>query len=93
MLKNILKRDKRSDVERKFDKRLEEELDNAESIEDLNGIVSVMVKRNELRKKGISADTKLIVAGNLLGIGTILFYERAHVVTSKALGFVLRGRV
>lgn len=93
MLKNILKRDKRSDVERKFDEKLEVELDNAGSIEDLNGIVSVMVKRNELRKKGVSADTKLVVAGNLIGIALILGYERGHVITTKAIGFVLRGRV
>jgi hypothetical protein len=32
------------------------------------------------------------VIGNLTGILLILNYERAHVVTSKAIGFVLKPR-
>jgi hypothetical protein len=43
-------------------------------------------------KKRLSQDTLAIVLGNLVGIGMIVWYERAHVVTSKALGFVLRMR-
>lgn len=43
-------------------------------------------------KSRISPDTVAIVAGNLAGIVLILGYERAHVVTSKALGFVLKSR-
>jgi len=42
--------------------------------------------------KPVSSDTKAIVAGNLLGILMILHYERVHVVTSKALSFVLKPR-
>lgn len=40
----------------------------------------------------ISPDTMLIVAGNLVGILLILQQERLHVVSSKALGFILRPR-
>jgi hypothetical protein len=40
--------------------------------------------------KRVSSDTLAVVLGNLAGIGMILGYERAHIVTSKALGFVLR---
>lgn len=36
--------------------------------------------------------TMLYVAGNLMGIAMIVGYEKAGVVTSKALGFVLKGR-
>lgn len=36
---------------------------------------------------GVSKETLLIVAGNLLGILVIVGYEHAHVVTSKALTF------
>lgn len=43
-------------------------------------------------KKGISPDTVVVVVGNLLGIVLILTYEKVNVVTSKALGFVMRGR-
>jgi hypothetical protein len=40
----------------------------------------------------ISADTAISAATNLMGIFAILGYERAHVVTSKALGFVWKPR-
>jgi hypothetical protein len=38
-------------------------------------------------------DTLLVVGGNLLGIVLILNFERLDIVRSKALGFVLKGRV
>lgn len=41
----------------------------------------------------LSKDAILAVVGNLAGIVLILGYERAHVVASKALGFVLKSRV
>lgn len=41
----------------------------------------------------VSPDTLLVVAGNLLGIVLILTYEKANIVVSKALNFVLKGRV
>lgn len=40
----------------------------------------------------LSADTIAIVAGNLVGIILILGFERANVITSKALGFVSKPR-
>lgn len=43
-------------------------------------------------QKRVSPDTLAIVVGNLAGILLILNYERAHVVTSKALGFVMKLR-
>lgn len=45
------------------------------------------------KDRRVSKDTVLVVAGNLLGIAIILGYEKANVITSKALGFVLKGRV
>jgi len=41
--------------------------------------------------KRISPDTKALIAGNLAGIVLIIGYERANVITSKALGFVLKS--
>lgn len=41
----------------------------------------------------ISPDTIAIIAANLLGIGMIIGFEKANVVTSKALGFIMKGRV
>lgn len=50
-------------------------------------------EEKESKKFKVSPDTVLMVSANLLGIILILGYEQAHVVTSKALGFVLKGRV
>jgi len=45
------------------------------------------------KNTSISPDTLLLVIGNLAGIALILWHERAEVITSKALGFVMKGRV
>ena len=44
------------------------------------------------RPKTISPDVLATVGANLLGIAAILYHERAGIVTSKALGFVLKLR-
>lgn len=41
----------------------------------------------------VSKDALVAVIGNIVGIVAILGYERAHVMTSKALGFVIKTRV
>lgn len=43
-------------------------------------------------KKRVSPDTLAIVLGNLVGIILIVGHERAHVVTSKALNFIMKLR-
>lgn len=40
----------------------------------------------------VDANTLALIAGNLAGIVMIVGYERANVVTSKALGFVRQLR-
>lgn len=40
----------------------------------------------------VSGDTLLSVGGSLAGIVMILGYEKANVLTSKALGFVLKTK-
>ena len=45
------------------------------------------------KSKVISPDTMLVVIANLIGIVLILKHEELDIITSKALGFVLRGRV
>lgn len=41
----------------------------------------------------VSKETLITVGGNLAGIIAILGFERAHIITSKALGFVLKSRI
>ena len=60
---------------------------------DKMGRITELYKLKEKNSpKRVSPDTVAIVVGNLAGIVLILGYERAHVVTSKALGFVIKAR-
>lgn len=42
---------------------------------------------------GVSKNTIATIAANLLGIGLILSHEKLNVISTKALGFVLKGRL
>lgn len=42
------------------------------------------------RPKDLDPNTVLLAATNLLGIFLIISHERAHVITTKALGFIPR---
>jgi hypothetical protein len=48
--------------------------------------------QREERSNRVSPDMLASVAGNLLGVLTIVSYEHAHVVTSKALGMLHRTK-
>lgn len=52
----------------------------------------LMKLQSEEPRDGISADTLAVVAGNLLGILTIVAYEQKHVMVSKAIGLILRSK-
>ena len=41
----------------------------------------------------VGADTVVMAVTNLAGILLVLNYEQVHVVSSKAIGFILKGRV
>jgi hypothetical protein len=51
-------------------------------------LVRLMELKANLGPKRVSADVKATIAANLAGIMIIVGHERAHIVTSKALGFV-----
>jgi hypothetical protein len=46
--------------------------------------------KDESRPKRVSNDTLALIGANLLGIAIIVGYEHAHVMTSKATGFLKR---
>lgn len=48
--------------------------------------------KQKKKLSGVSSDTKLIVAGNILGILLIVFAEQNHVVVSKGLSFILKPK-
>lgn len=50
-------------------------------------------KLKGVKSQKLSADTKAMILANLAGIVLILGYEKAGVITSRAIGFVVKGRV
>ena len=97
MFKLFTKRDKRTNLEKEIDSVLKEmsslKKDSEEYADMLDNLKVLYEARGEKPKSGIGADTIAIVCGNLLGIILILTFEKIDIITSKAIGFVLRGRV
>lgn len=70
----------------------EETPDSDEYSKTADQLIKLMKLREEISsKRRVSPDTLAVVLGNIAGIGLILSYERAHVITSKALGFVMKS--
>jgi hypothetical protein len=67
-------------------------VDTDEYTKTMDQVTKLYKLKEQTTPKRVSPDAMVLVAGNLLGIVLILGYERAHVVTSKALGFVLKSR-
>lgn len=67
--------------------------------EDYNPLLEQIEKLNKLKladkasKKTISPDALVAVAGSLGTVVVILAFEHAHVITSKALSFVLKPKI
>lgn len=61
----------------------------AKVVTQLSELHSMLPKKEAFMKP----EALIAVAGNLAGILAILSYERVNVVTSKALGFVMKSRV
>lgn len=84
-----------------IDKRIDETLVRMENFNNeskeygilANHLKTLMESKGTVKSRRISADTFTVVLGNLLGLVLIMNYERLHVISTKALGFVLRGRV
>jgi len=67
---------------------------NSDEYSDMASNLEKLLKAKSYEKqKGISPDTMVIAAANLIGIVLILKHEKVDIITSKALGFVLKGRV
>lgn len=49
-------------------------------------------KRINDKYHGVSPDTLALVAANIIGIAMIIGYERASIITTKAIGFIQRLR-
>lgn len=91
------KRDKRTNLEKEIDTLLDRmnkmdptSDDYAKLVKHLDILAQAKAKE---KSTCVSPDTIAIIVGNLVGILLIIGYEKANVISSKALGFVLRGRV
>jgi len=85
--------------------RLEQEIDNIHdklNIDGMNPIEYTAMSEHLLRlyeaknketSRRISPDAVAAIAGNLLGIALILKYEKLDIITSKAISFIIKGRV
>ena len=91
-MKVFTKRDKRTENEKKVDETIQKLVEEADTPEKVKAVLELLEKRRK-PKKGVSADTVAIIAANLLGIVLILSHEKLNVISTKALGFVMRGRV
>lgn len=58
----------------------------------VSNLARLYTLREEITSRRVSPDTIAIVLGNLIGILVIVGYEQKHVVTSKALSFILKPR-
>lgn len=44
-------------------------------------------------EKKLSKDVKYTIMGNLLGVGSVLWFEKANVVTSKAFNMLIKPKI
>lgn len=78
-----------NEIDRLLTLQSETQPDSDEYAKTNDQLIKLYKLREEVNfKKTVSPDVLAQVAGSLAGIVMILAYERAHIVTSKAIGFV-----
>ena len=70
-----------------------EEPDSERYSKIVDGVEKLCKAKSYEAEKSISPDAVLTVVGSILGIFLIIGYEQVGVISSKALGFVIKGRV
>lgn len=93
----ITKKDKRTNLEKEIDEVLMYMSGLSPDSKEYSTISSNLEKLYKAKAEDkacrIKLDTVAVVVGNLAGILLILGYEKANIITTKALGFVVKGRV
>ena len=88
---------KKSKLEKVIDSILDDmskfEANSDEYSDMANNLEKLLKAKSYEKQRGVSPDTMVIAAANLIGIVLILKHEKVDIITSKALGFVLKGRV
>jgi len=81
-------------LDKAIDNVLREMEDNSADSKEFAQMTKQLVKLSKLREQSqrrVSPDTIAVVTGNLAGILFIVAHERTHVITSKAINFVLKA--
>ena len=92
MFANLTKMVRRKKLNKIIDEHLRMLAAKAVTPEEIELVIGLREKANA-NKKRVSLDTALVVGGNLAGILLILNFEKLSVLTSKAIPFVLKGRI
>lgn len=98
-MNNPIKKDKRTEAEKEVDEKITKLAKEAKDQSEIDAVLKTMKYRAELEdtKKGpkLKPDTLVTAGVSLASILLILFREEMgnKIINSKALGFVLRGRV
>lgn len=92
MFANLTKWVRRKKLEKIIEEQLRNLAEKAKTPEEIELVIGLREKANAT-KKSVSMDTVLVVLGNLAGILLILNFEKLNVLTSKAIPFVLKGRI
>jgi hypothetical protein len=94
---NFTKKDKRTNLVKEIDSVIEYMEDLAPHTEDYAACVKnleVLYKCQSLEKdKWVSPDTMAMIGGNIIMLFGVLKYEQLNVLTSKAMQFLVKGRV
>lgn len=96
-MEKTAKKDKRTLLEKEIDNILKTMLTMDAGSEEYTVMAENLERLYKLKAvdstNKVSADTMALIAGNLLGLVLIMSFEKTNIITTKALGFVLRGRV
>lgn len=68
-------------------------VDDAKYAQTLTAIERLYQMMDDKKSSKVSPETRASIAANLVGILMIIKHERVNVITSKALGFVIRSRM
>ena len=93
----LIKRDKRSELETEIDILIGRIRRTEPTDENYSKLIGMVERLNALKgepREKISPNTILTVFGSILGIVLVIGHEEiGNVISSRALNFVLRGRV
>jgi len=90
------KHDKRTEVEKVIDERIQEFAREAKTPKEVLGVIDLIKGKYEMlatKPHGVKPDTWALIAANILGLVLILNFEKTNILTTKAMNFIVRGRV